>query len=583
MDTAEKIRGQAKVVVELAPFLRRFAALEENEGQAFTNYLLQHLNELVADLALPTEVSLEIGSNEDEHTFDITSYRVQVNDYKCRFSLPTIVPQDVSALELARSVAQAIYQNRELWVTLSLAEQVLKKWLSGEEKGGANGFDFLLNEFHTFLLELIRRCFRIDKGKKVVQALQAKGQDGWNAMNMFEDAISSWDAIGISIFLGAAQYNILLSDDESAETQSGTDDESEKAQSRANDEYIEELFHNLQDDYQRELGVFVPKMKVRTDESLDANEFRIQLNDLRFPSIRGLGQGQFLVGCTVNELAAVGVVGKRAINPLTNSECSLIQGEENAVTCQKARFSIRIPSDLLRQCIVDQITRNAGAYLTTDIVKYNLDLLQQMYPALLESVIHHFDVIKLTRIFRNLLDERLSVRDLLPILEALIAINGTTAIDLSKYKVLSPTARNMCPVTKEKKVEDVDATEYSDYLRVAFKRYVSYQHTMGSNVLYAYRLDAQIETRIANITSRPLNDEEHHQLMKAIFDETQKPKSISADPVLLTEYALRKSLRSVIEKEYPWLAVMCYQELSPYVDIQIIGQILWKEKTVELT
>ena len=124
-------------------------------------------------------------------------------------------------------------------------------------------------------------------------------------------------------------------------------------------------------------------------------------------------------------------------------------------------------------------------------------------------------------------------------------------------------------------MEDIDAVDYANYLRMAFKRYILYKYTMDSDVLFAYQVHPQIETRIRSIAKNSLRDKEYQLLMQSILNETQKSEATGRNAVLLTQYDTRKSLRRLIEREFPWLAVLSYQELQPYTDVRSLGQIAW--------
>lgn len=78
-----------------------------------------------------------------------------------------------------------------------------------------------------------------------------------------------------------------------------------------------------------------------------------------------------------------------------------------------------------------------------------------------------------------------------------------------------------------------------------------------------------------NVDKQPFTDEEHNQLIKAVFNEVGTPSLTAQNPVILTTTGIRQRLRHLIEKEFPQLAVLGYQELEPYVNVQPIARISW--------
>ncbi len=533
MEGIPDILGQGKVVVELTPSLERFTDPESSDSNALKQYLLQLLNDLIADLRIPVEISLHVKLGDDKNRFGINSYQVSVNDSKCRLQLPTILGQDVQAKELAGSIVKVIHQNRDLFITIPLAEKIRKEWssVSGEtdlmvwpEKG-----------FPEFLSELVRRGFRIDRGKAIVQKSKDTGQNIWSAEECFEEAVSGFDTT-IKVFFNQ---------------------EGAKIQSPADKNSLEEMFDLMQDGLFYELGIILPGVKIDTDESLDENEFRIQLNDLRSPPDQGPAQDEFLVNDTSDRLFLLNLTGKKAVNPANGTEGALVQDRNTALKiCEKAGLTSWGPAGFVILALSSNVRRNAGNFLTTEILKFSLDRLNEAFPDLVDTTLKRFDEVILTRILRDLLDEELSIRDLRGILEALLEVSGSSIDDQSKNLVSSPHILSL--------------------LRKSLDRYISNKCKTRDNTLVVYLLDKLIEKRI--MQERLLNDEERDRLIKAFFGEFGVLPVASQNPIILTTLGVRKKLKNLIEKEFPRIFVLCYQELGPDLNIQPIARITWDRR-----
>jgi hypothetical protein len=559
---------QMEIVVDVGPVLVRFATLEETEGAVFKNYLLQYIQELLTALAIPTDISLVIRGNEDEQKFAWSSYRVMINGQRCRLPLPTIMPQNVTALELARSVARVVYWNRSLCMTSALAEKILHQWSFTNDHYQEDLKDLQLREIHTFFSQLVRYGFKLDRGKEAIQTFRKKEQRGWKAANLFEDTVTSWDVLMINVSLNETLYTMLLG--------KGANEEDTKVQTQGNDQRIEAIFTEIQDVYYRDRGVLLPKIGVILDKSLEGHAFRIQLNDLHFPPIRALEQDQYLVYAgTVATLASIGVNSEHAINPSTNREWAIIRGSQDAEKVRnETNLGIWGSEFLVLQCVMDEIMRNTSAFLHTDALKYNLNLLQPTFPVLIDAVFQRFDMVALLQILKNLAEEELSILDLVSLFETLVGINGTINFDKSSPIVFSPTTANFCFVKGEKNLADLDAIDFVNYLRtVFFKEYILFSAMKGRRALLAYQLDPQLEERIRNIVEQPLQDNEYDQLMETILNEMQQLPPEDPDPVILTPYDLRKSVAGLIEKEFPWLMVLSYQELQADTEVRVLAQI----------
>jgi type III secretion protein V len=119
----------------------------------------------------------------------------------------------------------------------------------------------------------------------------------------------------------------------------------------------------------------------------------------------------------------------------------------------------------------------------------------------------------------------------------------------------------------------LSSARLADFVRTCFKRYIYNKYTQGSNTLVAYLMDPAIEQRMAEADARPLTEQEGEELRGAIRKELGRLPTTSAVPVLLTSFEMRRALRRAIEREFPRLAVLSYQELSSHMNIHPIARI----------
>ena len=68
---------------------------------------------------------------------------------------------------------------------------------------------------------------------------------------------------------------------------------------------------------------------------------------------------------------------------------------------------------------------------------------------------------------------------------------------------------------------------------------------------------------------QPLTNDEIAQLKQAVRSEI----GTEANPVILTTLGVRREFRELIESEFPQVAVLAYQELSPDLNIQPVARI----------
>jgi type III secretory pathway component EscV/tetratricopeptide (TPR) repeat protein len=353
-------------------------------------------------------------------------------------------------------------------------------------------------------------------------------------------------------------------------------EDSIERQSIGDDQPIEEMFDEQRDGLFYELGIILPKVEIKSDNNLKINEFRFQLNDLPPITAVGLEPDEFLVNDTVDRLSLLNIKGREAINPANGVECAIVKEEDgNSKICLDAGLTTWDPAGFMVLSLASEIRKSAMHYLTKEIVIFNLNLLRKAFPALVDTAVRRFNPEMITEILGDLLEEENSIRDLRSILESLLSMTGTTNVDFNKYIVFFPNAENLCPVIGEKKPEDLDSTDYADFVRMSLRRYISHKYMRGGNTLVVYLMDPKIEARMSDSAKNPLSGKEKSRLIDAVRDEIGSLPPTAQVPVILTTYLVRKPLWRLINEDFPNLAVLSYQELSPDMNIQPIARITW--------
>jgi type III secretion protein V len=350
-----------------------------------------------------------------------------------------------------------------------------------------------------------------------------------------------------------------------------------RSQVKKDDKPLKEMFDMMRDGLFYELGVILPEVQIATDNKLKEIEFQIQLNDLLYPPVTGLEPDEFLVNDTVDRLSLLNIKGREAINPANGSECAIVRDEgKTSDACQQAGLTTWGPSGFLVLRLSAEIRKRAQMFLTRKVAQYNLELLRTAFPDLVTPARERLGLPMLTLILKDLLEEEITIRDLRSILESLLSIRAVSDVDQSKFIVFAPNSGTTCFTYRTKKLDTLDVIDYSNCVRTSLKRYISHKYTRGGNTLVVYLTDPKIEQRIREIAVRPLSNEEIRSLTKVISDEVSALPPTAQNPVILTTMEIRKTLRKLIEKDFSCLAVVCYQELSPDMNIQPIARISWK-------
>ncbi|MFH1810087.1 MAG: type III secretion system export apparatus subunit SctV [Pseudomonadota bacterium] len=316
--------------------------------------------------------------------------------------------------------------------------------------------------------------------------------------------------------------------------------------------FLNDMIPMMRDGLFYELGVRYPGLRVRGNEGdLPKGAYIIMINEI--PLVMGtVDQEKLLVNDTPDRLKLLNIEGEPAVNPANQSECAWISivhkevaEQAGLTTWDAAGYMVLHLSAVLR--------KNASEFVGIQETQNMLEQLEQAFPALVKEVVPKaVSPFQLTDILRRLVEEEISIRDLRSILQALAEWG---------------------PVEN-------DTVMLTEYVRAALKRYISHKYTRGQSTLIVYLLDPQIEETVRSSIQHTssgsylaLEPEITQEILAAVRNEIGNLPPSAQQPVVLTTMEIRRYFRKLVELEFPHLAVLSYQELSPEMNIQPIARI----------
>lgn len=312
------------------------------------------------------------------------------------------------------------------------------------------------------------------------------------------------------------------------------------------DQMIPKMRHTLYQD----LGVRFPGVHIRTDSpALEPNEYAIHLNEV--PIVRGKLMLQHLLTNETEETL------RRYNIPFSISKNSLGMPtvwvpEKFLSILQKAHIRFWTGLEVLLLHVSKFYRQYAHEFIGIQEVRAILEFIEKSFPDLSKEVTRLVPLQKLTDILRRLVQEQISIKDLRTILEA-----------------LSEWAQT-----------EKDVVLLTEYVRTSLQRYISYKYSLGQPVLSAYLLDPEIEDMVRGAIKQTSAgsylalDQDSIQLILHSMRTTIKPTPPGGQPpILLTTADVRRFVRKLIEKEFPELPVLSYQEIVPEIRIQPLGRI----------
>lgn len=196
--------------------------------------------------------------------------------------------------------------------------------------------------------------------------------------------------------------------------------------------------------------------------------------------------------------------------------------------------------------LLPPIGRRASDFIGIAEAQFLLDQLEQVAPATVRQVVPKpVTVPLLAEVLRRLVEERVGVRDLKGILEALAQVAHA----------------------------DKDPLNLSEFVRSQLRRQITHQLAGGTPELSAVMLDPSIEDVIRGAISRtaagsfltlsPAAGRDVVTAIRRAFDEAG-----GAASVVLTQPDVRRFVRKLIETDLPDVPVASYAELLPEVSLR---------------
>jgi flagellar biosynthesis protein FlhA len=300
----------------------------------------------------------------------------------------------------------------------------------------------------------------------------------------------------------------------------------------------------------RELGLIVPQVRIRDEMGLPPHDYRIK--------IRGavVGQGTAFVGrlLAVPPAGLTGpqVAGRDGIDPATGRPAVWIHadGREPA---ERAGCRIVEPSASIAEHFGEIVARHADELMTHEQVYRLLDRARETSPALvIEVVPGMLRAGEVQRVLQNLLRERVSVRDLETILEALAEHGGRT--------------------------RDID--QLTECVRRALGRRIAQQYLGTDGRLRVVTVDGPLDARLvaaAGNDDRPtetLGEDAARGVVRAVADGVAAAVAGGVPPVILCSAEARPVLKDLTRADLPRLVVLSRREVPRDTPVEVIGTVV---------
>ena len=299
-----------------------------------------------------------------------------------------------------------------------------------------------------------------------------------------------------------------------------------------------------------DLGVPFPGVHVRFNENLADNAYAILLHEI--PVAKGdLRPGHVLYADSLQQLNIVQFPNESGEPFLPNIPTVWI-ADQHAPALADASLSFLELHRVLTFHLAYVMKRYAEEFIGIQET-YNLfERLEQTFPDLIKEAQRVLPIHHTTEVFRRLVSEDVSIRNVRLILESLV----------------------------EWGQQEKDVVVLTEYVRGDLKRYISYKYSSDQNVLSAYLLDEDLEETVRG-GIRQTSSGNYLALDPSVTRRlVEQTKGVVGDigrleykPVVVTAMDIRRYVRKMLEIELYDLSVLSFQELTQEVTVQPLGRI----------
>lgn len=299
-----------------------------------------------------------------------------------------------------------------------------------------------------------------------------------------------------------------------------------------------------------DLGVPFPGVNLRLNDTLDEDEYRILVNEI--PVAVGRSRpGFMIVRETPANLEMFNIPFEKGDDFLPNMPSLWVAAKHEPLLMKADIQTLTLPA-ILTYHLAHVLKSHAGEFIGVQETMYLMSEMEKNFAELVREANRTLPVITIADVLQRLVMEEISIRDMRTILEALV----------------------------EWGQREKDPILLTEHVRSALSRYITHKFAGGQSVISAYLLSKKIEDEVRGAVRQTsgasyltLSPDTHKKLVAALRKTVGDLNRHTLKPVVLTPMDIRRFMRKIVEREFPDLAVLSFQELSPQVNIQPLERI----------
>lgn len=298
-----------------------------------------------------------------------------------------------------------------------------------------------------------------------------------------------------------------------------------------------------------EMGFIVPVIRVRDNMNLQPNQYAIKIRGAEVATGELMADHYMAMSSGIEDESIPGIPTKEPSFGLDAKWINAVYREQ----AEMSGYTVVDAPTVLATHLTEVIKSNAWEILNRQDVKTLLDHAKEQAPAAVEDAMEHLNLGQIQKILSNLLRERVSIRDMVTILETLADYAAGT--------------------------KDID--RLTEYVRQGLARQILQQLLGQDKNLPVLTLEPKLEQQILDSIQPSdfgsyltLDPRILQELIQSLNREIEKMMLKGYNPVLVCAPVVRINLKRVTERQLPQLIVLSYNELVHGVEVQAVGMVV---------
>ena len=313
-----------------------------------------------------------------------------------------------------------------------------------------------------------------------------------------------------------------------------------------------ERIKSVRQQFASEMGIMIPSVHIRDSLQLEPNRYSILIKGTEVANGELMMDRHLALNPTGIEKGIQGIATREPSFGLP-ALWILTQDKERA---ELSGYTVVDPSTVIATHLTEIIRTYSYELIGRQEIQSMLNNFAKRYPKVVEELVPGLLPLGIVvKVLQNLLKERVPVRDLLTILEALA---------------------DYAPSTKDPEI-------LTEYVRANLARTITKQYQAQNN-LPVITLEPSLEEKISSAVRQvpqgmhiSLEPRMAHGIINRLRSVMENANKKGIYPVLLTSPAIRSPLRRFIERFIPNIVILSSNEISSMVNVQPIDIVRYSD------